>query len=48
MSNAIGTLVRTTLKKTRLSQLEEKDRDKTKEITKQILEILFKYKESEE
>lgn len=45
VATAIGTLIRCTLKKTRLKHLEEKDKSTVREITKQILNVLFQYKE---
>lgn len=42
ISQAIGTLVRITLKKTAVNRLEETDEEKADNITKQILEIMKK------
>lgn len=45
ISQAIGTIVRITLKRRGLNYLEETDLQKAEEITKQILEIMKKEKE---
>jgi len=42
ISQAIGTLVRITLKKTAINRLEETDEEKAESITQQILEIMKK------
>lgn len=46
ISQAIGTLVRITLKKKGLNYLEESDTEKAEKITKEILEIMKKEKEN--
>lgn len=42
VENSIGTLIRCALHKRRLALLEESDKEKVRQITKEILEILLK------
>ena len=48
VESAIGTLIRCALHKKRIAQLEEKDKEKARNITKSILEILLKVGETNE
>ena len=48
VESSIGTLIRSALCKRRLAYLEEKDKEKVKHITKEILEILLKEGKTDE
>ena len=48
VESAIGTLIRCTLHKRRIAFLEDKDKQKVRNITKSILEILLKEGETNE